>query len=150
MTASDSYVNPVEENILDEFVDLLNAQDFEAIGVFVSEDITSDFFDAAGRQGVLEGFASLHLRYPGLVYTRGELGDEPVVVAWTLGEDRTYRQMGFLTFTFIEGVEHSEGAIEYINYDDSLADQTELLAEQPDIDDAAEGAEWREWEYGES
>lgn len=151
MTASDSpVVDPVEENVLDELVDLLNAQDFEAVAEFLHADVSSDLFDAAGRQGALEGFESLHHRYPGLVYTRGELGTEPVVVAWTMAEDRTYRQMGFLTFTFRDDREATDGAIEHIDYDDSPADQMELLAEEPDIDDAAEGAEWREWEYGES
>ncbi len=151
MTASDSpVVDPVEENVLDELVDLLNAQDFEAVAELLHEDVSSDLFESAGRLGALEGFDSLHHRYPGLVYTRGELGTEPVVVAWTMGEDRSYRQMGFLTFSFSEGLDPAEGAIEHIGYDDSPEDQAELLAEEPDIEDAGEGAEWREWEYGES
>ncbi len=134
------------ENAIDELVDYFNARDFEALAELLAPDVTSDFLDLAGRAGITENLAELAIRNPGLVLTRGELGTEPVAVAWTPGEVHDYRMLGFLTFTFSE---EAEALIDHLQYDDRPEDADELLAEEPDPDDMAEGGEWQEWEAGE-
>ena len=64
--------------------------------------MSAPFFGGNDAETVMQGIGELILGYPGIVATRGELGDEPVVVAWIPGEERVYRRMGYFRFTFTE------------------------------------------------
>lgn len=134
-----------DENVIDELVDYFNARDFEGFGELLAEDVTSDFLDLAGRAGLTESLTDLAIRNPGLVLTRGELGNEPVAVAWTPGEEHAYRMIGFLSFTFTDD---TDVLVDHVQYDDRPGDSDDLLAEEPDPDDIQEGGEWNEWTEG--
>lgn len=141
-----------EEASLDEMVDFFNARDLEAIRELLDAEVSAPFFGGNGPDVVMQGVGELVLAYPGIVATRGELGDEPVVVAWIPGESRVYRRMGYFRFTFTEDGENSESVngevmIEHIDYSDELDDGT-LLAEEPDPADMEEWESWQEWEEG--
>ncbi len=144
-----------EEANLDEFVDYFNARDLESIGELLDKEVSAPFFGGSGHDAVMQGIGELVLGYPGILATRGELGDEPVVVAWIPGEERVYSRMGYFRFTFTEDGENAEDAgvvdgelqIEHIDYSDEIDDGS-LLAEEPDPDDMAEWESWQEWEEG--
>ena len=86
MTISDppAPVDPAGENALDELVDYFNARDFDAVASLLDADVSFPWLEVAGRDGTVTALADLSLRNPGLVFTRGELEEEPVVVAWVL------------------------------------------------------------------
>ena len=141
-----------QEASLDEFVDFFNARDLEAVRDLLDDEVSAPFFGGVGSESVMQGVGELVLGYPGIVATRGELGDEPVVVAWIPGEEREYRRMGYFRFTFADEVVEpdvvdGELKIEHIDYSDEIDDGS-LLAEEPDPSDMAEWESWREWEEG--
>ncbi len=136
------------ENVLDEFVDYFNASDFDELALLLDEDVTVPMLGATGREDVARGLGELSLRNFGLIFTRGELGEEPVIVAWLPVEGHVYRRMGYFVFSFTD--DDGESLIEHIDYDDTPLQGQALLAEEPDPDDLAEGDEWHEWETGES
>ena len=82
-----------QEANLDEFVDYFNARDLEAIRELLDGEVSAPFFGGNGHDSVMQGVGELVLGYPGIVVTRGELGEEPVVVAWIPGEQRVYRRL---------------------------------------------------------
>ena len=143
----DAAIDPAGENVVDEFVDYFNARDLDSLAELLAEDVTADFLDLGGREGVIEGIADLSIRNPGLLLTRGELGEEPVVVAWTPGENHDYRRLGFFCFTFTDD---ADALVEHIEYDDSPSDSEAVLAEEPDPVDMPEGLDWQEWDSGDA
>ncbi len=148
MTISESpaQVDPAGENAIDELVDYFNARDFESVGALLDPGVSSAWLEVTGRDAVAAALMDLALRNPGVVLTRGELGQEPVAVAWVPGEEHGYRRMGYLTFAYADG--DGDAPIEHIDYDDGTSPPAGLLAEEPDPDDMPEGTEWREWETG--
>ena len=141
-------VDPAGENAVDELVDYFNARDFDAVGALFDPDVSSTWLEVTGRDGLVSALADVALRNPGLVLTRGELGDEPVAVAWVPGEEHGYQRMGYFTFAYSD--DDGESSIEHIEYDEGTDTPDGLLAEEPDPDDMQEGTEWREWETGEA
>ncbi len=147
-------VDPAAENVLTAAVEYLNARDFEGLAELLDPDVDCPWFEVAGREGVVDGFNDLALRYPAMLFTRAELGIEPVIVAWGYGaspgvhvrQDGSFRRMGVLTFTFSDG---EETLIDHIGYDDDPDPGAELLAEEPDPGDLPEGVDWLEWDAGE-
>ncbi|MDP8957885.1 MAG: hypothetical protein M3N51_01500 [Actinomycetota bacterium] len=133
------------ENVLQAFIDYFNARDLEGVTELLSEEVSSDFFDASTSEDMLEGMSDFLLRHPTVVLTRGELGQEPVVVAWAADlEDEEYHSLGYFTFTFTDG---EDGAsIDHISYVDRPDDTGELLAEQPEPDEIAEWEDWNDWD----
>ena len=136
-----------EEAVLDELVDFFNARDLEGIRELLDTEISAPFFGGPGADVTMQGIGELVLAYPGIVSTRGELGEEPVVVAWIPGETHTYSRMGYFRFTFTDVDENGDKLVEHIDYSDEVADGT-LLAEQPDPADMAEGEDWQTWAEG--
>lgn len=144
-----------QEANLDELVDYLNARDLEPIRSLLDGEVSAPFFGGSGHELVMQGMGELVLAYPGIVATRGELGDEPVVVAWIPGQQRVYRRMGYFRFTFTEDGENADDPenvagelkIEHIDYSDEVDDGS-LLVEEPDPADMAEWESWQEWEDG--
>ncbi|MBT8166238.1 MAG: hypothetical protein HKO63_01750 [Acidimicrobiia bacterium] len=144
-----------QEANLDEFVDFFNARDLEAVRELLDAEVSAPFFGGNEAETVMQGIGELILAYPGIVVTRGELGDEPVVVAWIPGQQRVYRRMGYFRFTFIDDGENGDdpGAvdgelkIEHIDYSDEIDDGS-LLVEEPDPADMAEWESWQEWDEG--
>lgn len=137
----DAVVDAAGENASDEFVELLNARDLDAIADLVTADVTSDLFDGVGVDSAVQGLAGLLRRYPQLLATRGEDGNQPVVALWIPDEHDSYRLMGYLEMS-------ARGElIERITYVDTPG--PDLLVEEPDPDELAEWQDWREWDTGE-
>jgi hypothetical protein len=129
------------ENASDEFVDLLNARDLDGIADLVTAEVTSDLFDGVGGDGTVEGFAGVLRRYPQLVATRGEDGNQPIVALWIPDEQDRYRLMGHLELST------EDELIDRITYVDTPG--SDLLLEEPDPDEMAEWQDWKEWDTGE-
>ncbi len=149
-----STADPAAENVLAAAVEYLNANDLDGLAELLHPDVDCSFFDTAGREGVVDGFNDLALRYPAMVFTRAELGEEPVVVAWGYGrepgahgrQEGSFRRLGVFSFTFTDG---EETLIEHIGYDDDPDPGAALLAEEPDPTEVPEGVDWLEWDTGE-
>ena len=146
MIEADATADAAAESVLDEFVDYFNARDFDGLATLVDDDATVPMFPESGKIGAISGFADLALRNPGLVFTRGELGEEPVAVAWSPAPGHEYRRMGYLAFTFTET--DGETLIEHAVYDDQPEGVDGVLAEEPDPEDMGEGDTWEEWDSG--
>jgi hypothetical protein len=137
----DPEVDAAAENLSDEFVDLFNARDLDGIADLVTAEVTSDLFDGEGVDSAVEGMAGLLRRYPQLVATRGEDGNQPIVALWVPDEADQYRLMGYFELSTIDE------QIERITYVDTPG--TDLLVEEPDPDEMAEWQDWKEWDTGE-
>lgn len=136
-----------EEATLDELVDYFNARDLDGFSELLDAEISAPFFGGSGRETVMQGLGELILGFPGIIVTRGELGEEPVVVAWIPGQQRNYQRTGYFRFTFVDGdpIDDGELLVEHIDYSDEIDDGS-LLAEEPDASDLAEWESWDEWE----
>lgn len=124
------------ENVLDEFVDLFNARDLDALASLVSEDLDAEFLKVAGREGAMQALENLFIRQPFTVATRGELGLEPIAALWQpTGEDGSgYVVVGYLVF---ECSDEDEPLITRVEYFEELED---VLLEEPD--GVIEGLDW--------
>jgi hypothetical protein len=140
-SGTDPAVDAAAENLSDEFVDLFNARDLDGIAELVTADVTSDLFDGAGVESAVEGMAGLLRRYPQLVATRGEDGNQPIVALWIPDEQDQYRLMGYFELSALDEL------VDRITYVDTPG--TDLLVEEPDPDEMAEWQDWKEWDTGE-
>ena len=138
--------DPAGEALATEFVDLVNAGDFEGLGELLHPEVSSEFLGRSGPGDVIAALEETLLRNPGVVFTRGELGDEPIAVAWAVQDDG-YRRLGLVLFTYADG-DDGETLIDGLAYEDREVDPDLLLAEEPDIEDADEGNRWTEWDSG--
>ncbi|MGH9168523.1 MAG: hypothetical protein ACRD02_11935 [Acidimicrobiia bacterium] len=137
--------DPLAENILEAFIDYFNARDLEGFQELFSNDVSSDFFGGSGVETVLEGMGDFFLRQPTVLATRGDLGEEAVVVTWMAdGETDEYRMLGYLAFSFHRREEGD--VIEHITHVDQPDDSGELLAEEPEPDEIAEWEDWSAWD----
>ena len=139
--ASEGNADAAAENVSDEFVELFNARDLDSIAELVSAEVTSDLFDGTGVESAVHGLAGLVRRYPQLIATRGEDGEQPIVALWVPDEQERYRLMGYLELST------EDELIDRITYVDTPG--SELLVEEPDEDELAEWQDWREWDTGE-
>ena len=138
---TDAVADTAVENATDEFVDLFNARDLDGIADLVSAEITSDLFDGVGVESAIHGIAGFLRRYPQLIATRGEDGNQPIVALWISDEQDQYRLMGYLELSA------EDELIDRITYDDTPG--SDLLVEEPDPDEMTEWQDWREWDTGE-
>jgi len=139
--AADAVADAADENASDEFVDLFNARDLDGIADLVTSDVTSDLFDGAGVDSAVEGLAGLLRRYPQVIATRGEDGNQPIVALWIPDEQDRYGLMGYLELST------EEELVERISYVDTPG--SDLLVEEPDADEMDEWQDWRGWDTGE-
>ncbi len=140
--AFESVADAAVENASDEFVDLFNARDLDGIAEMVTADVASDLLDGDGADSVIEGLAGLLRRYPQLVATRGEDGNQPIVALWIPNEQDQYSLMGYLELST------EDELIDRITYVDTPG-RSDLLLEEPDLDEMSEWQDWREWDTGE-
>jgi hypothetical protein len=128
--------NAAIDNVLDEFVDLVNARDFDAVLELCIAEVEAPFLDAGSAADVADGLADLVLRYPTMILTRGELGDDPVIGVWIFrqGED-AYGLAGYLTALLTDD---DEPLIERLELVDELDDEEDLVVETPDADEIPE------------
>jgi len=133
------------DNTLVGYVDSFNARDWDGITDLLAEDATSEFFQAANAEELVEGMTGLLLRYPTLVVTRGDLGNDPVAAAWLLDQELDrYGLVGYFRFELDDG---DEPLIENLEYIEEVPVTPNAVFEPPE---ASEIAEWEDWSLAES
>lgn len=126
------------DNALVEFVDLFNARDLDDLAEMLADEIEAGFLGEDSRDGVVEGLNDLLLRYPSLVLTRGDLGQQPIAVAWVFDpDDDRYDTMGYFTLAL-----NPSDLVAEIDYLDELPESEDLVVEEPE---QVELPEWEEW-----
>ena len=128
------------DNVLDEFVDLLNGRDLDGLSDLLASGAEADFLGETSRDGVVDGFSNLYLRNPTLLATRGDLGSEPIVALWTLDfEQDRFDLSGYMTLDLRDS---GDAVILRISYIEELSDTEDLVVESPD---RSELPEWEDW-----
>jgi hypothetical protein len=128
------------DNILDEFVDVLNGRDLDGLSEMLAADAEAGFLGESSRDGVVDGLNDLFLRYPTLLVTRGDAGPDPIVAVWIFDREADlFEPFGYMTF---ETSDDEEGLIQQINYIDELPDSEDLVVEVPE---RSELPEWEDW-----
>jgi hypothetical protein len=132
--------NAALDNAIDELVDVLNGRDLDGLGELLAATAEASFLGESSRDGVVDGFNDLFLRYPTLLVTRGEAGPDPIVAVWIFDRvaDR-FDPFGYMTF---ETSDDEEGLIQRVEYIDELPDSEDLLVETPE---RSELQEWEDW-----
>lgn len=130
------------DNTLDELVDMVNGRDFEGLSELLASDVEAGFLGETSREGVLDGFNDLLLRYPTLLLTRADLGEDPLVAVWVFdNEADRFDAFGYIT---VEMDDSGGSLIETIDYVDELPDSEDLVVEAPERSDLPEWDEWVE------
>lgn len=130
------------DNVVDEFVDLMNGRDLDGMAELLAPDVSFELVGGSSREDVIDGLNDLFLRYPTLLTTRADLGSEPMVAVWTFDDEADrFDQFGFLIF---EMSDTTETMIERVSYAEELDDAEELVVETPDRSDLPEWEEWSE------
>lgn len=134
------------DNVLDEFVDMVNGRDLDGLSDLMAPDAESDFLGATSRESVVDGFNDLFLRNPNLLATRGDLGSEPIVALWVFDfEEDRFDLSGFVTLD----VDDSENAlITGITFVEEISETDDLVVETPDRAELPEWEDWTEFDEG--
>lgn len=128
------------DNTIDELVDMLNGRDLEGLSELLGADVEAGFLGESSRDGVVDGFNDLLLRYPTLLVTRGESGPDPIVAVWIFDREADcFDPFGYMTF---ETSDDEAGLIQRVEYIDELPDSEDLLVETPE---RSELPEWEDW-----
>jgi len=128
------------DNVLDEFVDLVNGRDLDGLSDLLASAAEADFLGETSREGVVDGFSNLFLRNPTLLMTRGDLGSEPIVAVWAFDfEGDRFDLSGYMTLDIGDS---EDALILRISYIDELPDTDDLVVESPD---RSELPEWEDW-----
>lgn len=128
------------DNVLDEFVDMVNGRDLDGLGDLMAPDARSDFLGGTERESVVDGFNDLFLRNPNLLATRGDLGSEPIVALWLFDFERDHFDLsGYAT---LDVDDSADALITDITFVDDIPETEDLVVETPD---RAELPEWEDW-----
>jgi hypothetical protein len=128
------------DNILDEFVDVLNGRDLDGLSDLLAADAEAGFLGESSRDGLVDGFNDLFLRYATLLVTRGESGPDPIVAVWIFDREADrFDPFGYMTF---ETSDDDAALIQRIEYIDELPDSEDLVVETPV---RSELGEWEDW-----
>ncbi|MGA7269745.1 MAG: hypothetical protein WB239_01615 [Acidimicrobiia bacterium] len=126
------------DSALVEFVDLFNARDLDELGAMMAPEVEAEFLGEDGRDGVVDGLNDLLLRYPSLLLTRGDLGKQPIAVAWVFDpDDKRYDTLGY----FMLSLDNAD-MVDGLEYFDELPESEDLVVETPED---IELPEWEEW-----
>jgi len=130
------------DNILDELVDLVNGRDLDGLSELLASDAEAGFLGRSSRNGVVDGFNDLFLRYPTLIVTRGDLGSDPIVAVWIFDREADrFDPFGYMTF---EMSDKEEGLLQRVEYVDELPDTEDLVVEVPEHSELPEWEDWSE------
>jgi hypothetical protein len=131
------------DNTIDELVDLVNGRDLDGLSELLASDAEAGFLGGSSRDGVVDGFNDLFLRYPTLIVTRGDLRSDPMVAVWIFDwEADRFDPFGYMTFETSDG---EEGLIQRIEYIDELPDSDDLVVETPERSELPEWEDWSEF-----
>lgn len=132
--------NAEMDDVLDELVDVLNGRDLDGLSELLAADAEAGFLGESSRDGVVDGFNDLFLRYPTLLVTRGDLGSDPIVAVWLFDREADrFDPFGYLAF---EMSDKEECLLQRVEYVDELPDSEDLVIETPE---RSELAEWEDW-----
>jgi hypothetical protein len=94
------------DDLLDDFVELVNARDLEGLTEVLAPDVTAGFLDSTSRFGVMDGLNEFVLRNSTLMATRADLGSEPIAALWIFDQEEAgYDLVGYLTFEMTDSNE---------------------------------------------
>ncbi len=126
------------DSALVEFVELLNARDLDDLAEMMASEVEAEFLGETSRGGVVGGLNDLLLRYPSLLLTRGDLGRQPIAVAWVFDpDDKRYDALGYFLVTLDDS-----DLLKSLEYVGGLPDSENLVVETPE---EADLPEWEEW-----
>lgn len=132
-------LDPDLDNVLVEFVELVNARDMDGLAELLAPEAEAAFLGELSPTGLIDGLGDLIFRHPDLVVTRGDLGPEPIAAVWLLDADADhYRFAGMFT---LELSDVANGMIGRIDYVEEPPDG-DLVVEVPDD---SERPEWEDW-----
>lgn len=128
------------DNLLDEFVDVVNGRDLDGLAELLAADVEAEFLHESSRDGVVDGFNDLFQRYPTLLVTRGDVDSNPIAMFWILDREAdAFREFGYMTF---EVTDSTECLIQRVAYVDEPLDFEEIVVEIPE---RSELPEWEDW-----
>jgi hypothetical protein len=128
------------DSTIDELVDVLNGRDLDGLAELLAPDAEAGLLGESSRDGVVDGFNDLFLRYPTLLVTRGEVGPDPIVAVWIFDREAArFDAFGYMTF---ESSDDQAGLIQRVEYIDELPDSEDLVVEVPE---RSELPEWEDW-----
>lgn len=139
------FTDPGVENLVNEFVDLCEARDYDGVQELLTEDAEANLLDSHTRQEVAAGLLDLCERYPSLLLTRGELGDEPVAAVWVA--DALTGEFGLLGLIRVACTDGPEPLIARLDLVE-IGDGDDVLLECPDAGDLAEWEDRRTIDEG--
>lgn len=129
------------DNLLVEFVETANARDMESLAELLDQAVEADFLAAHTRESVIGGLHELFLTYPTMVLTRGDLGVDPIAVAWLADpEEARFDPIGYFGLEVIESEDPLIGRLIYV---EGLPETDDLVIETPED---ADHPEWDDWE----
>lgn len=128
------------DNVLIEFVELVNARDLDGLAELLAVDATAGSLRGTSRDGVLDGLGDFWAANPTLMVTRGDVGPEPVAVAWLFDPDQA--RYCFSGYFSIELDDCDEPRVRRLDFTEELPEWPELVTESPDV---AERPEWQTW-----
>jgi hypothetical protein len=132
-------VDPEFQNLVVAFVECLTARDFEGVEELLADEVEANLLSTHDRDATVQGLEDLVERYPSLVLTRGELGDEPVAGAWVSDSDTgAYDLLGIMRFGASDGRDPHLDRIDLVEVDDP----EDLVLERPEPEELAE---WEDW-----
>ncbi|MFO7548290.1 MAG: hypothetical protein R6X29_05385 [Acidimicrobiia bacterium] len=132
-------VDPEFQNLVVAFVECLTARDFEGIEELLADEVEANLLSTHDREATVQGLEDLVERYPSLVLTRGEIGEEPVAGAWVSDSDTgAYDLVGIMRFGATDGREARLDRIDLVEIDES----EDLVLERPEPEELAE---WEDW-----
>ncbi len=128
------------DNLLDEFVDVVNGRDLDGLGELLAADAEAEFLGEMSGRGVADGFNDLFLRYPTLLVTRGDIGSDPIVAVWIF--DRVADRFDPFGYMTLEVSDSEDPLIQRVVYTDELSNVEDLVVETPE---RSELPEWEDW-----
>ena len=128
------------DNVLDEFIDVVNGRDMDGLGELLAPDAEAAFLGEYSRDGVISGFNDLLLRNPTTIVTRADYGTDPIAALWTY--DREAEDFDPFGYLILELSESGESLIQRVEYVEDVGDPDELVVEVPE---RSELPEWWDW-----
>lgn len=128
------------DNLLDGFVEVVNARDLDRLSELLSPEAEASFLGEFSESGVVDGFNDLLLRYPTFMVTRGDIGSEPIAVAWIFDQEADrFDPFGYFT---LDVTDSEEPQIQRVEYAEELPASEDLVVETPE---RSELPEWEDW-----
>lgn len=128
------------DNVLDEFIEVVNSRDMDGLTELLAPDAEAMFLDEYSRDGVVSGFHDLLMRNPTTVLSRADYGTDPIAALWTYDREADgFDPFGYFMF---ELSDTQTGLIQRVEYVEAVDDPDDLVVETPEN---SELPEWWDW-----